>query len=60
MTLTEKHIHALSISKIKKMFFNLGDDILISILINKVESNLRTPWSWNTICTMDWAFTKSL
>jgi len=43
MTLTEKHIHALIISKIKKMFFNFGDDILISTLITKVESNLRTP-----------------
>jgi len=38
--------------------FNFGDDILTSTLITAVESNLRTSWSWNTICTMDWAFIK--
>jgi len=45
--------------KIKKIWlFKFGDDILISTLITTVEPNLRTSWSWNTICIMDWAFTK--
>ena len=46
--------------KIKNIWlFNFGDDILISILITTVESNLRTSQSWNTIGIMDWAYTKT-
>jgi len=29
-----------------------------SVHITTVESNLRTSWSWNVICIMDWAFAK--
>jgi len=44
--------------EIKKIVFNFGDNIHISTLITKVVANLRRSWSWNTICRMDWAFTK--
>ena len=40
------------------MLFNFGGDILLSALITTVESNLRTSWSWNVICIMDWTLNK--
>jgi len=44
--------------EIKKKQFVVWLRGIDKFLMTTVKSNLRTSWSWNTVCIMDWAFTK--